>query len=153
MGVWCSKPNAHTVHNFIEIPDGDRRVIINNVSVERFSKGKKCFEITLRVSGYHGKLWYYLWYNPERIDQSLKNLSCFFDSFQIEDHDLKNYKKWIGNSGAVKVVSEVEPEKSIYNYKYSTKVSYCLTGEARDRLPEWREAPDEIYEEPCGLPF
>ena len=56
MGYW-SKPNVFKVHNFIEIPIGQHRVKITDVSVERFTKTKKrCYEISLKVSGQPGIL-------------------------------------------------------------------------------------------------
>ena len=66
MGYYSKNPNTYTQNNFIEIPEGNHRVKICNVKVERFRFEKKCFEITLKVSGHHGKLWYYIWYNPKK---------------------------------------------------------------------------------------
>ena len=81
MGVWTSKPNTYNRTNFIEIPEGDHRVQITRVSVERFREQKKCFEITMKVSGYHGKVWYYLWYNPENIEWGEKKFFCVLPVF------------------------------------------------------------------------
>lgn len=145
MGYWKSKPNTYNEFNFIEIPEGDHRVQIHNVVVERFSNHKKCFEITLKVSGYHGKLWYYLWHNPENFDTSTKRFFSFFNSFNIQDHDLDNYKNWIGKSGAVRVVTDDEVTDSSCDYKYAIRVSLCLNGPQRDKLPPWREPTKELY--------
>lgn len=160
MGYWKSKPNTYNEYGFIEIPEGDHRVQIHNVVVERFRNHKKCFEITLKVSGHHGKLWYYLWYNPEFFDASTKRFFSFFNSFNIQDHDLDNYKNWIGKSGAVRVVTDDEVTDSSSDYKYALRVSHCLKGTQRDKLPPWKEAPKEIYssqkticKSPDDLPF
>ena len=139
MGVWKSKPNIYTRHNFIEIPAGDHRVQICDVRVERFKDEKKCFEITLKVSGYHGKLWYYLWSNPEFGLSSTKRLAAFFESFNIEDSDLKNYKKWIGKSGAVTVVHEHGPTEELNEGEYEARVTCCLNQFQQSRLPAWDE--------------
>ena len=139
MGFYGNNPNTHVEYNFIEIPEGKHRVQICNVKVERFKFEKKCFEITLKVSGHHNKLWYYIWYNPEYPDRTNREFAMFFDSFQIQDFEIKNYKKWIGSSGAV----YVEYSRNILKYNYTAMVKYCLTGVDRDSLPAWQDAPTD----------
>lgn len=139
MGVWESKPNVYKEHDFIEIPEGEHRVKICNVSVEKFKNEKKCYEITFKVSGHHGKLWYYLWYNPEYMESSSKRFFSFFNSFHIENHDLSQYKSWIGKSGAVKVVHNQLSDG------YEAVVSYCLNDVKKDKLPPWSEAADKLF--------
>lgn len=136
MGFYNSKPNTYVEHNFIEIPEGDHRVQICNVKVERFRFEKKCFEITLKVSGHHNKLWYYIWYNPETPERTNRDFAMFFESFQIQDFDIKNYKSWIGHSGAVNVAHS----RDILKLNYSAVIRYCLIGKHRDNLPPWRDA-------------
>jgi hypothetical protein len=103
MAWWKNQPNLYQHNGFIDIPEGNHRVRICKVEVERFNKGKKCYEITLEVSGYHGKLWHHIWYDPEKVEECGKAFYPFFYSFEIEDHDLAHYKKWVGASGAVSV--------------------------------------------------
>lgn len=136
MGFFDNNPNTHVERNFIEIPEGNHRVQICNVKVERFRFEKKCFEITLKVSGHHNKLWYYLWYNPEYPDRTNREFGMFFESFQIQDFDIKHYKKWIGHNGAV----HVEHSTNMLKLNYTSIVKYCLTDEHRDNLPPWRDA-------------
>jgi len=68
MAWWQNHPNTYSYKGFIDIPEGDHRVRISNVEVERFSKGKKCIEVSFEVSGYHGMLWHHLWYDPNNLD-------------------------------------------------------------------------------------
>ena len=143
MGYYSKNPNTYTQNNFIEIPEGNHRVKIFNVKVERFRFEKKCFEITLKVSGHHGKLWYYIWYNPDYKERTNRDFAMFFESFQIQDFDIKHYKDWIGKSGAVYVNHVVN--RLTYD-NYTATVVCCLTGEKRDKLPPWKEAPkDRCY--------
>lgn len=140
MGYWKSKPNRYNEYDFIEIPKGDHRVKIFNVSKEKFTTGTVCYEITLKVSGNHGKLWYYLWDNPKFPERKERDFSAFFKSFQIEDQDLDHYKSWKGHEGAVRVTYDCEKEETVYTYEYEARVCWCLYGEAKDRLPAWIEA-------------
>ena len=86
MGHKSINPNTYTQYNFIEIPEGNHRVQICNVRIKT-TNNKKCFEITLKVSGHHGKLWYFLWYNPEEPEKTNRNFALFFESFEIYDYD------------------------------------------------------------------
>lgn len=139
MGHKSINPNTYTQCNFIEIPEGNHRVQICNVRIKT-TKDKKCFEITLKVSGHHSKFWYFLWYNPERPDKTNRDFKLFFESFQIYDYDIKHYKDWIGKQGAVCV------KHSFDKLNYKAYVYYCLTGEQKDKLPPWREGPkDSCY--------
>ena len=149
MGYW-SKPNRYMEHSFIEIPEGSHRVRIVNVRIERFNKGKTCYNITLKVSGYHGLLWYHLWYDPENKFKNSEKFKQFFASFQIEDTELAKYKDWVGKAGAV-YVSHYDHEQGkceLYAYEYEAKVTCCLSGRQRDRLPPWKEAYTGPYEDP-----
>ena len=138
MALWKNQPNTYKYSGFIDIPEGDHRVRICRVEVERFSNKKKCFEITLEVSGYRGKLWHHLWYDPNKIEKCAKSFYPFFHSFGIEDHDVSHYKNWVGTSGAVNVY---------YLYRddaFEARYLQCLHGPRKDRLPMWRDAPTEL---------
>ena len=137
MAWWKNQPNLYQHNGFIDIPEGNHRVRICKVEVERFSKGRKCYEITLEVSGYHGKLWHHIWYDPDKIVEYEKTFYPFFYSFEIEDHDLAHYKKWVGASGAVSVRYDYQ------DYGFEAKYIRCLYGSQRDRLPQWIDAPDD----------
>jgi hypothetical protein len=138
MALWKNQPNTYKHCGFIDIPEGDHRARICRVEVERFSGKKKCFEITLEVSGYHGKLWYHIWYDPERITECSKILYPFFDSFGIDDYDVSHYKKWIGADGAISVRHDYR------GCEFEAKYLWCVYGIQKDKLPPWRDAPKEL---------
>lgn len=141
-------PNGYREHNFLEIPEGNHRVQIYNITKKKVRNEMIRFEITYRVSGYHGKLWHVLWYVPDNMYQTEKQFSSFFDSFQIPDCDqnINCYRKWVGRRGAVRVVHDGEFNGEIYKYSYAAKVTLFLSGALRDSLPTWREAPINPYE-------
>ena len=137
MAWWLDKPNTYKHPGFINIPEGDHRVRIYKVEVERFQKQRKCFKITLDVSGYHGKLWYYLWYDPEKKDQCAKEFGRFFCSFGIQDWDIANYKQWVGAYGAVSVKYEFR------EHEFAAKRVVCLSGKSKNVLPPWKDAASD----------
>ena len=146
MGFFKGKPNRYNEYGFIEIPAGDHRVQICKVSKEKFRTGTLCYEITLKVSGHHGKLWYYLWDNPEYPERKEQDFSAFASSFQIQDQELENCKSWVGHSGAVRVAHNGRTEDDVCSCLYEARVIRCLSGDQRDYLPAWREAPDNMTE-------
>ena len=148
MACWKNKPNIYTQTGFIDIPEGDHRVKIDRVTVEKTRSGSRCFEIALSVSGYHGKLWHHLWYNPDRVVEFERTFRPFFYSFGIQDYDLSNYTKWKGATGAVRVGYEW------YGYDVEAKCIQFLYGIQRDKLPPWNSpALDLGRDSNRGFPF
>jgi hypothetical protein len=148
MAWWLDQPNTYKHPGFINIPKGSHRVRVCKVEVERFSKQKKCFKITLDVSGYHGKLWHYLWYDPEKIERCKKEFCLFFCSFEIEDWNIADYKKWVGAYGAVSVCYEYR------EHEFEAKYLTFLCGKQKNKLPPWKDAsPDTHVELFRELPF
>lgn len=148
MALWRNHPNTYRYSGFIDIPEGNHRVRICKVEVERFAKKRKCFEITLEVSGYHGKLWHHIWYDPEKIEECGRSFYPFFYSFGIDDHDLSHYKNWVGASGAINVRYEYRGDE------FEAKYIRCIYGKQRDKLPPWRDAdPESDMDFLKGLPF
>lgn len=143
MGYW-EKPNRFKVCNFMEIPMGKHRVKITDVRVANYSKSKKkCFEISLKVSGHPGRLWYHLWYSPSNKDRTNADFYAFFKGFQIEEenHSLRRYKRWIGKMGGVYVWHEHGPTKYLATGEYEAIVSHVLSIRERDALPPWSDTP------------
>ena len=138
MAVWKNQPNTYKHQGFIDIPEGNHRVRICRVEVERFTKGRRCFEITLAVSGYHGKLWHHIWYDPARTVECEKSFYSFFYSFKIDDHDLSHYKKWVGAYGAVNIRYECR------ECELEAKYIRCIYGKQKDKLSPWKEAPSDL---------
>ena len=127
-------PNEYTTLGLISIPQGDHRVKIINVTEKVYGmSGKEGYEITLRVSGRRGLLWYYLVRDPENEEKFYKKLHAFFCSFNITDRNLANYKNWIGRYGAVRVRHSLNEETGLIK----AYVYYCLCGTQQDNLPSF----------------
>jgi len=101
------------------------------------SRKRKNAKITLDVSGYHGKLWHYLWYDPEKIDRCRKEFGMFYCSFGIEDWNISNYKQWVGAYGAVSVKYEFR------EHEFEANRIVCLSGKSKNKLPPWKDAADD----------
>ena len=132
MANWTYNPNEYTENDFQIIPVGDHRVRINDVVEKRFSSGNEGYEITLDVSGYSGKLWFYLVLDPNDTKKTNQRIGTFFDSFGITDYNLAHYRNWVGKIGAVRVKHEE------YNGSTNAKVSFCLARKNQDKLPAWQ---------------
>ena len=129
-------PNEYTTLGIISIPQGDHRVRICNVVEKKYGyTGIEGFEITLKVSGRRGLLWYYLICDPEDEVKTQKRFASFFNSFNIVDHDVSHYPNWIGKQGAVRVRHAVDEETGLIK----AYVYYCLCGAQRDILPPFRD--------------
>ena len=133
MAFWLNKPNTYKYRGFIDIPEGRHRVRICKVEVEELKYNRKCFKITMEVSGYHGKLWHHLWYDPSMKSDLTKRVYPFLNSFEIDDPDLSHYENWIGADGAV-----------IVRYKYRERAADAnylqfLSGEQKNMLPPWKD--------------
>ena len=93
------------------------------------------YTITLDVSGYNSKIWYYLVLMPDDREQTDQRLGAFFNSFGITDKRIVDgiEKTWIGKVGAVRV------KHDDYNGETQAKVSYCISKEKQEKLPPWKE--------------
>ena len=132
--MWQFDPNQYEESSFSIIPAGDHRVRINDVISKKSKSGNDMFEITLDVSGYGSKLWYYLVIDPSDPKKTNQRIGTFFDSFGITDYNLANYPRWKGKIGAVRVVHEE------YNGEQQAKVRFCLNRKNQDKLPAWKES-------------
>lgn len=133
--MWQFDPNQYEENSFSIIPVGDHRVRINDViSKKSKNTGNDMFEITLDVSGYGSKLWYYLVLDPSDPKKTNQRIGSFFDSFGITDYNMMNYPRWKGKIGAVRVVHEE------YNGEQQAKVRFCLSRKNQDKLPPWKES-------------
>jgi len=127
--AWQFDPNQYEEQSFSIIPAGDHRVRINDVIFKTFNSGNEGYEITLDVSGYGSKLWYYLVLNPSDPKKTNQRIGSFFDSFGITDYNMANYPRWKGKVGAVRVIHEE------YNGENQAKVRFCLSRKNQDKLP------------------
>ena len=127
--AWIFNPNDYQEKDYSPVPAGDHRVRINDVVAKRFNSGNEGFEITLDVSGYNSKLWFYLVLDPNDSKKTNQRIGSFFDSFGITDYDMSRYMGWKGKVGAVKVKHEK------YNDQDQAKVAFCLSRKNQDKLP------------------
>ena len=133
MATWTFNPNEYDEISFFPIPVGDHRVRIADVVEKTFNSGNSGYEITLDVSGYGSKLWYYLVLNPADTKKTNQRIGSFFDSFGITDYNMAHYQNWRGKIGAVRVVHEE------CNGEQQAKVRFCLAKKNQDKLPAWKE--------------
>lgn len=129
---WKYNPNEYVEQEFKPIPAGDHRVRINDVVPKQFSSGSEGFEITLDVSSYSSKLWFYLVLDPSDTKKTNQRIGQFFESFGITDPDLSHYRGWAGKIGGVRVKLEA------YNGEDRPKVAFCLARRNQDKLPAWK---------------
>ena len=129
---WNYNPQQYKEQDYSIIPECDHRVRINDVKERTFNSGNEGFEITLDVSGYGSKLWYYLVINPSNPEQTNQRLGSFFSSFGITNTNLAAYTQWVGKVGAAKVVHEE------YNGNQSAKVRFFLNKGKQEKLPPWK---------------
>lgn len=136
MANWTFNSNEYSASEFTIIPTGDHRVRISDVVEKTFNSGNEGFEITLDVSSYSSKLWFYLVLDRNDTKKTNQRIGTFFESFGIVDYDLSHYRGWIGKIGGVRVKHEE------YNGNTSAKVAFCLSRKNQDKLPAWKgEAP------------
>ena len=128
--MWNFDPNQYEEKTgFTIIPVGDHRVRIEDVVSKKSQAGRDMFEITLSVSGYSSRLWYYLVLDPSDPKKTNQRIGDFFNSFGITDYNMANYSRWKGKVGAVRVVHEE------YNGDQQAKVRFCLNRKNQDKLP------------------
>ena len=136
MANWTFNPADYSANDFAPIPAGDHRVRINDVVEKTFGSGNEGFEITLDVSGYGSKLWFYLVLDRADTKKTNQRIGTFFESFGIGDFDLSHYRGWIGKIGGVRVKHEE------YQGENRAKVAFCLSRKNQEKLPAWKgDAP------------
>lgn len=126
-------PNEYTSQDYTLIPVGDHRARIEEVVEKTFSSGNVGFEVTLSISGYNSKMWFYLVINTADTKQTNQRIGAFFDSFGITNPNLNAYNTWVGKIGAVRVKHET------YNDNLSAKVAFCIAKKKQDNLAPWKE--------------
>lgn len=128
---WNYNPNVEKT-SFQIIPIGNYRVRIEDAE-ESISKNKnEMIKLTLTVSGYTSKLFFYIVFMKENKDITDRNLAAVYESFNIPEGNV-NVMEWIGKVGGVKVKNE------IYNGENTSKVHYFLNQAQQTLLPAWQE--------------
>ena len=132
MANWNFDPSQYKEYDFQTIPAGDHRVRITDVVEKHFKSGNEGYEMTLEVSGYNSKLWYYLVLDRSNPTQTNQRIGDFFNSFGITSPAMGSGKQWVGAAGAVRVKHED------YNGQTSAKVAFCIARKNQDKLPPWK---------------
>ena len=129
---WKFNANDVKESSYSVIPQGDHRVRVASVDEKKSKSGNDMLAITLDVSNYSGKLFFYLVFIPDNTTMTNTNLARFWDSFGIPQGNLDT-ASWVGKVGAAKVKHEK------YNGEDSAKVSYFIERKKQDLLPSWVE--------------
>lgn len=134
---------------FEEIPVGEHRVRIADAQKAISKNGNDMLVLTLDVSGYKSRLWYYVVFMADHPEITNRNLTSIFDSFGIADGDF-NLANWKGKVGACVTKQD----------DFGTKVRYFLSKKKQEKLPPWQE-PDsapkkpqlQAFDDPDDCPF
>lgn len=121
---------------FEEIPVGEHRVRIADAQKAISKNGNDMLVLTLDVSGYKSRLWYYVVFMADHPEITNRNLTSIFDSFGIADGDF-NLANWKGKVGACVTKQD----------DFGTKVRYFLSKKKQEKLPPWQE-PDSAPKKP-----
>lgn len=133
---------------FEEIPVGEHRVRIADAEKAISKNGNDMLVLTLDVSGYRSRLWYYVVFLVEHPEITNRNLTSIFDSFGIPEGDF-NLNNWKGKIGACMTKQD----------EYGTKVRYFISKEKQAALPAWKEPNSStprqpaVYEDDGDIPF
>ena len=146
MANWNFDPSQYKEYDFQMIPAGDHRVRITDVVEKHFRSGNEGYEMTLEVSGYNSKLWYYLVLDKSNPTQTNQRIGDFFNSFGITSPAMGSGKQWVGAAGAVRVKHED------YNGQTSAKVAFCIARKNQDKLPPWKGGNAAAAPTPTPVP-
>ena len=113
---------------FEEIPVGEHRVRIADAEKAISKNGNDMLVLTLDVSGYKSRLWYYVVFIVDHPEITNRNLTSIFDSFGIADGDF-NLANWKGKVGACVTKQD----------DFGTKVRYFIGKKKQETLPPWKE--------------
>lgn len=129
---WNYNQKAYEEKQFEIIPVGDHRVRIDEIKErESRSTGYPMLEITLAVSGFSSRLWFYLVFNRAEPDKTNRALGSIFDSFGIQPGNL-NIRDWVNKVGGARVKHE------LFDGQNRPKLAYFLTSEKVRLLPPWQ---------------
>lgn len=136
MTDWKYNPEEYDPNGFTLIPPGDYRVRIEDCEEKLTQTGKDMYKLTLAVSGYNSRVWFYLVFDStteEARKYTNQRLGSVYDSFNIPKGNL-NVSDWKGKVGGARI------KNRLYNDEMRAEVSYFLTRKKVDALPAWQES-------------
>ena len=136
MANWKYNPENYNANGFGLIPDGDYRVRIEEAEEKVSRTGKDMIQLTLKVSGYNSKIWFYLVFdnsNEQMTQMTDQRLGSIYDSFQIEPGNLNTYD-WEGKVGGARI-----KQKADQNGNMRSEITRFLPRNKVDSLPAWLE--------------
>lgn len=141
MAIWTQyNPDDYDENAYGIIPAGKYRVRVEQAEDKTSKTGKDMVKLTLTVSGYSMKLWYYIVLDgstPEAVKQTNQRLGSFWNCFNIQPGNM-NYQDWIGRVGGVKVRHTKDQDDND-----RADVHYFLKRHEVDRLPAWQEGSNQ----------
>ncbi|MDR1874571.1 MAG: hypothetical protein LBQ90_06120 [Synergistaceae bacterium] len=129
---WEYNAQDYRENNYQIVPVGDHRVRIEEADERRSKTGKDMIRLTLKVSGFHGKIFYYLVFDPQNTQMTNQNLGAIFESFGIPVGEM-NILLWRGKVGAARV------KHTTYQGEQRPAVSWFLSRKKQAGLPPWEE--------------
>ena len=136
MTDWKYNPENYNPNGFELIPEGNYRVRIDTAENKVSRSGKDMIKLTLSVSGYDAKVWYYLVFdsNSDKMRQMTdQRLGSIYDSFGISSGSTEVYD-WEGRPGGAHIRHRPDQDGNM-----RAEISYFLTRSKVDVLPAWRE--------------
>lgn len=134
MANWKYNPDNYNANGFGLIPDGDYRVRIEEAQEKVSRTGKDMIQLTLQVSGFTSKIWFYLVFDSssEQMTQMTdQRLGSIYDSFQIEPGNLNTYD-WEGKVGGAHI-----KQKADQNGNMRSEITRFLPRTKVATLPAW----------------
>lgn len=133
---WRFNPDDYNPDRFELVPPGDYRVRIEEVEEKTSKSGYPMVVMTLKVSGYNGKVWHNMVFmsdTAKHVQITNDNLGRIFDSFGIEQGDL-NLEHWKGKVGAAHIKNEPDNKDNM-----RAVIGYFIQRAKQDVLPAWQE--------------
>ena len=137
MANWKYNPENYNENGFGLIPEGSYRVRIESALEKTSRTGKDMVELTLAVSGYSTKIWYYLVFDSSSeftTQMTDQRLGSIYDSFNITPGDF-NFDNWEGKTGGARIRQRANDSGTMRN-----EISYFISRKKVDALPVWIES-------------
>ena len=139
---WKFNPENYNAESYQLVPPGKYRVRIEDAEEQVSKSGKDMVRLTLKVSGYNSRIWYYLVFDGTTAEARARTddkLGQIFNSFELQPGDL-NLEHWKGKVGAATIKNELDNKETM-----RAVVSWFIRRDKQEELPAWQEhAPAKI---------